>query len=97
MSGEEIETYYPNSILLMKFYAYYLFFMNIILFFAEYCVCEMESYITIISKRVNSSLLRKLSSLELINTFVLVNSDILLERERERERERRRRLLYTII
>ena len=28
------------------------------------------------------------SHFELINTFVLVNSDILLERERERERER---------
>ena len=34
-------------------------------------------------------------SFGLINTFVLVNSNILLERERERERERRRlRLIY---
>jgi hypothetical protein len=33
------------------------------------------------------------SSFEIINTFVLVNSGFLLERERERERERRRRIL----
>ena len=31
---------------------------------------------------------QKYLHLELINTIVLVNSDILLERERERERER---------
>ena len=38
-------------------------------------------------------------SFGLINTFVLVNSDILLEREREREREREmsRRLIHTYI
>ena len=41
------------------------------------------SYITIISKEMNSFLLRQLSPLELINTPVLVNSDILLERERD--------------
>ena len=34
---------------------------------------------------MNSFLLRQLSPLELINTPVLVNSDILLERERERD------------
>ena len=78
----------------MKFYAYYLFFIKNILFFAGYCVCEMESYITIISKRVNFSLLRKLSFLELINAPALVNSDILLERERERERDAGLLLLY---
>ena len=36
-------------------------------------------------------------SFGLINTFVLVSSDILLERERERERERRRRYLIIIM
>ena len=34
------------------------------------------------------------SSFGLINTFVLVNSDILLERERERERERETQAIF---
>jgi len=38
---------------------------------------------------MNSFEQQNLSHLELINTLVLVNSDILLERERERERRRR--------
>ena len=52
------------------------------MFYANHNKCSLT-----LSLIMNSFEQKNLSHLELINTFVLVNSDYLLERERERERD----------